>query len=61
MLPEIGSTLGMIEGMIGTVALNVAAEAAVRKLPSIVAGGPSRKAIQMAFASGDMEKGIAMM
>ena len=61
MLPEVGSTLGMIEGMIETIGLNVAAEAAIRKLPSLIAGGPTKKAIQMAFASGDINKGISLL
>lgn len=61
MLPEVGSTLGMIEGMIETIGLNVAAEAAIRKLPSLIAGGPTKKAIQMAFASGDVNKGISLL
>lgn len=61
MLPEIGSTLGMIEGMIETVGLNVATEAAIRKLPSLIGGGPTKKAIQLAFASGDVEKGISLL
>ena len=61
MLPEIGSTLGMVEGMIETVGLNVAAEAAVRKLPSLIGGGPTKKAIQMAFAAGDIEKGVSLL
>lgn len=57
MLPEIGSTLGMIEGMIETIGLNAAAEAAIRKLPSLVFGGKKYKAaLNAATSAGDINK-----
>jgi hypothetical protein len=57
MIPEIGSTLGMIEGMLGSMSVNVAAEAAIRKLPSLALGGKKYKvALDAAMAAGDTEK-----
>jgi hypothetical protein len=57
MIPEIGSTLGMVEGMIGSMSINVAAEAAIRKLPSIALGGKKfEMALKAAAAAGDTKK-----
>lgn len=62
MVPEIGSTLGMIEGMLGTIGLNVAAEAVIRRLPDILVGGKKYKvALDAAEAMGDAGKYLSLI
>lgn len=56
MLPEIGSTLGMIEGMIETIGVNAASEAVIRKLPSLIMGGEYKAALNAAISAGDAAK-----
>lgn len=54
MIPEVGSTLGMVEGMIESIGLNAASEAVIRKLPSVLLGNKWKQAYNAAIVTKDI-------